>query len=133
MAITVPLKILDDTEQTYLSRNPKNRYKAMEETLERFKDVDPKGRFLMLLPEDVRDLENLLRDQVPSGKALLTLVKRLVNVSVGGVEVPMVEQQLTAINERAAFHGVEPKVYLERELEKAINHACTGHYSVARV
>lgn len=133
MAITVPLKLADETEQTYLERNPKNRYKAMEETLEKFKDLDPKARFLILTPEDVRQMEDYVRDQVPSAQALLALLRRLTSVSIGDVNVPLTDLQLQVLKERAGFHGKAPDEYVPEELLKAVNYAVSGHYAVPRV
>lgn len=133
MALTVPLKIEDATDQAYLIRSPKNRYKSMEETLERFKDIDPKGRYLLLSPDDVRQLEDYVKDQVPSGAALLALVRRLTSVQIGGTSLPLTEVQLQTLKERAAFFGKPMDEFVIEELAKAVNYACSGVYAVARV
>ncbi len=132
MALTVPLRLKDETDQVYLDRNPKGRYKAMEETLEKFKDLDPKGRYLLLHGSQLADLENRLKTTVGTPDELLGWVDRLTKVGVGGVDIPLSDFQLQQLKDRAAYWEVPAEEYIRQELIKAVGFMCTGRYEVTR-
>jgi hypothetical protein len=133
MAITVPLKVKDETDQIYLGRNPTNRYKEMEKTLETFKDLDPSRRYLIITPEMLKTIEDHLKLQIGSPEELLALLKRLTSYQVGGIEVALNETQLQVLSDRAKYWNREdPQAYVKEELTKALNHMVTGHYAVSR-
>lgn len=134
MALTIPLKIQDETDQVYLERNPKNRYEAMKQTLEKFRDLDPKGVFLILGPEDIREIEGALRNQVRTKEALVRECTRLTTIAIGGIEIPMTDLQMQTLKERATYWNKDdPNGYIKEELIKAVNHACYGVYEVPKV
>ena len=132
MAITIPLKLNDSTDQTYLARNPKNRYKAMEETLEAYQGLDPKGRQLVLNQDQVRELEEYLKISGINATELLRLVKRLVTIEIGGLSFALPDAHLEELAKRADYWEQPREAYVRGEVEKALNFAVTGTYAAPR-
>ena len=121
LAMLVQLKISDELYEKYARRNPENPRKALEETLELYKDLEPGVPRLIVENPELRELKRLSGQVLTDAKELLTYVKRTQTVSIGGVEVELsvgARQRLEALSLAVA----EPyDVFTKRRLQNAVD------------
>ncbi len=120
------LKITDDTYEHYASYNKADPRAAMTLQLSRFRGVDPASRVIIIPKEERIELEQLLGVPLDSAKELVSIVRRLLTVKVGGAEIPLSPDQVYRIEDNARFHGTDPKLYLEELAKQAFEFAAGG-------
>ena len=120
------LKVADATFEKYASYNTANPKLALTQQLTRFMGVDPTSRILILPKEERAELEALLNQPLESARELVSIVKRLLSVKVGEVEVSLKPDQAYRIEDQARFHGVEPREFLKEKALWALEYAAGG-------
>lgn len=102
--ITLP----DELFARYADRDPKNPRKAIERALEKFVDVHPDDR-LLLVPKNVRqELEKLIGKPIESWDKFLSFFKDALSIKAGEVSVPLTEGQIKRLKTQADFFKKDP-------------------------
>lgn len=119
----ITITLSDETFQKYGKLYPGNVAKGLGEQLERFKDYPPQERLLFLKPEHRRELESLNRQPIEGPDELVKLVKFLLGIRVGGVEVPLSVPQMKRAESRARFWKKETRDFLVDQVKKGLVYA----------
>lgn len=119
------LKVSDETYEAY-QRFSKVPEQAMAAQLARFKSVDPSSRILIIPKDERAELEHLLGTDIETVAQLVTLVRHLLAVKVGGAEVILTKDQAQRIAEQARFQGLTSTDYIKRQGEWAMEHVAGG-------
>lgn len=120
------LKVTDDTFEHYAQYNKADPKAAMVAQLSRFRGVDPSSRVLVLPKAEREELEILLGIPLESAKELVSVVKRLLSVKLGPVEVEATPDQVYRLEDQARFMGLEPSDYLKLRAKESIEYAAGG-------
>lgn len=109
----INLKLSDELFEFYVKKYglPK-AYAVMKRALEAMKEVDDNEPYLFIVGEDRLTLQNIFQTTLDSPKKLITLVKNLIAVRVGGVDIPFTSDELARLQMQATFHGRELDVYI---------------------
>src|SRR5260221_2995900 len=99
----VSLKISDEVYEKYAEYDNSNPRLAMEQQLNRFKDISPKDRDLIIPSKARQALEALLGRQIETPEDLVKVVDVMVKIKVGNVEIPLTEGQMKRLLSQAAF------------------------------
>ncbi len=85
--------------------------------LSRFSSVNPKERWLLISPEDRREVERALGElSVSNGAMLVRRIKAHASVHLGKRQIMLSAGQLREIEARAKRNGKDPQVELDRLL-----------------
>ncbi len=120
------LKVPDETYEIYSDYNRADPKAAMAAQLNRFRAVDPTSRILLIPKNERIELERLLGTDLESAAQLVTLVKNLLAVRVGGAEVILTKDQAQRIAEQAKFQGLTTQEYIQVQGEWAMQHVAGG-------
>lgn len=114
------LKIPDDTYEQYAAYNKADPKAAISTQLTRFRGIDPTSRILILPKEERGELERLLGTDLESAQQLVKLVRNILALKVGAVEVELLPDEASRIADQARFHGIDPNEYLREKARWAI-------------
>lgn len=122
MAI-LTIKIDDETLEKYRAMSPEAPQKAIETTLERFKNVPTASRALVVEDGDRKELEKLHGKLFETSADVLRWVKSLVEVNVLGVTVHMKAGQKRKLEAEAKAFRQPFEDYVEKRVQAAIDRA----------
>lgn len=113
----------DETFEAYAKYTPESPQKGIEAQLERFKGIPPSERALIFTSSERGSLEKLFGRPIEAAGDLEKWIRKLQEVEVGGVSVPLSEGQVKRLASNANFFGEKPRVMLERKIRTALNDA----------
>lgn len=119
----VTIQVPDSVWEEYAEYNPDSPQTSMKQQLIRFAGVNPAQRCLLIPAAQRVELESLIGQQVETADELVSHIRRLCTVTVGGAEVPVTKGQMQRLNEQARFHGKDPREYLVQQAKDALSYA----------
>lgn len=122
MAI-VSISLKDETFEKYSTYSPEDPRKGIETQLERFKGIPPSERALIFNSEDRGEIEKLFGRPIEAAAELVKWVKRLQEVNVGGIDIPLTEPQVKKLESDARFFGEKAETMLPRKARTALRDA----------
>ncbi len=125
MAI-LSITLLDKTFETYAKYSPASPAKGIEAQLERFKTISPKERALVFSSEERGEIEKLYGMPIEKAADLIKWLKKLQEVQVGGLTLPLTEGQVKRLESNAKFFGTTPMVLLKQKVQGALFDALGG-------
>lgn len=112
----VTMSIPDETYEAFQKQvKGKGEAAVRDEILariERFKDVPPSDRVLVLKADERRQLERLFQTSVTSAADLISKVRKLCSVTFGSLEIPFTYDEMVRLRTQASFHGWEPEAFV---------------------
>lgn len=119
----VSLKVPDEVFEAYGAQNPQNPRLAMEQTLERFKGVNPGQKAILLVGEPLAALQTLLGGSYDGASDLVLAIRKALVVAVDGVEVALTESQRKAISDTIKyFPKMEPREFTAQKIKEGLQH-----------
>lgn len=122
MAI-VTLRVPDETLEKYKQMHPSNPSLAMENQLKKYQEVSYKERNVILPGEARRELEAIYGTSIESPSAFVGWVKRLVTISVEGLEFSLKAGQRKTIEGEASFWKKDFKPFAQVRIQNMIDSA----------
>ena len=123
MAI-LTLKIDDEVLEKYKARaGDLTPQTALEATLVRFQEVDPKRRFLLFSDEEREKIEGLFGHPIETAGQFVAWVKDLLSVNVLGVDIPMRDGQRKRLAAEAKFWKTPFEDYVESKITRIVDQA----------
>lgn len=117
----ITLSLPDETHAKYVGYAPQNPNKALSRQLQRFEDVSPTDRYLVLTPENLAEIERAAKQTFETLDKLVTWVNEQRRISVAGVDMELSESQLKALEREAAFYDRPLADYLRQRVMTLIN------------
>jgi hypothetical protein len=114
------LAISDELYAKYVEMNPQNPHKAIQKQLERFQEVKPSSRAIVITGDELSEMQRAAEREVVTSKDVLKLVQEALKVKSEDVEVALSEGQRNRLREEAKFWGQEPGAYASRMLKEAM-------------
>lgn len=111
------VRIKDETWDKYVAFNPTNPNRACAEQLEKFSDIDPKDKGLVLNARQRGEVEGLAGRSLESGEQLVGYIKHLIELKVGDVNVLLTEGQKKRLYSEALKQGKTAAEYVEWRLK----------------
>lgn len=122
----VNIVLPDETFAEYAKNSPESPQKGIEAQLERFKGIPPQERALVFTSEERGLLEKLFGRPIEAAGDLVKWIKKLQEIEVGGLSVPLTEGQVKRLQSNATFFGEKPEVMLARKVRTALFDALGG-------
>lgn len=117
------IQLSDETFEKYAKGSPEDPRKGIEAQLERFKDVPVGERALIFDAESRKGLEGLFQRPIEDAAKLTEWVRRLQEIAVGGLSIPLTEAQVKRISTDARFFAVTPEKILKDRVGVALMQA----------
>jgi hypothetical protein len=118
MIVTVRLK--DEVYEKYVAMDRQQPARAVEKQLERFQDVNLASRTLVLSVAERQELEKLLDTTLENGKELITRVRRMVSMDVGGEPVRLTEGQRKRLSDEARHLTKNPSAHATERVTRLL-------------
>lgn len=99
------LAISDELYAKYVEMNPQNPHKAIQKQLERFSEVKPSSRAIVVTGDELSEIQRAAEREVVTAKDVLKLVREALKVKSEDVEVALSEGQGTASGKRRSSGG----------------------------
>lgn len=112
----VTLSIRDETQRMYVEHAPTNPNKAMAEQLEKYKELSPKDKGLVLTATERGTLEGLYGGSLENGAALVAWVEKLKSVTLEETRLRLTDGQRKRLESEAYKQGKTAASYIEWRL-----------------
>jgi hypothetical protein len=120
----ISLKVSDEVFEAYGTHNPQNPRLAMEQALERFQEVTPNKKAILIAGEALAELQRLLDGTFEGASDLLPALRKALTVKVGDVEVALTESQRKAISDTVKyFPKMETREFTEQKIKEGLRYA----------
>jgi hypothetical protein len=123
----VQLRIPDEIHEKYKTIAPTGPEKAMTSHLERFSDVKPGARVLILTTDEMNQLQEMVGKYVATGKELLDIVSACLSYKLDKLTVKFEADLLSRAQDQAMFEGADLKTYMEAKLIEGFKVAVDGY------
>jgi len=124
--MVVNLSIPDELYALYVGMNKTNPGKAMVKQLQRFGDVNPGTRVVILKDESLAELQRLAERSLETPKDILSLVEKALHIEGEGVQVKFTDVQRNRMRQDAKFWNEDPGVYASKKLQTMVDTAFGG-------
>jgi hypothetical protein len=119
--MVLSITISDELYAKYVAMNPQNPHKAIQKQLDRFSEVTPGLRAIVLSGDDLSELQRLAQKSVETPKEVVKLVGDALTIQNEGVEVQISEGQRARLRQEASFWGQDPGKYASDALKTAMH------------
>lgn len=119
LSITLP----DETFAEYAKHCPDDPRRGIEAQLERFKGLPPGERVLFFDEKSRSELERLFQRPIEDPAKLVEWVKKLQELNVAGIEVPLTEGQAKRLASDAKFFNTTPEKLVKTRVTTALRDA----------
>lgn len=114
------IRLADETMAKYQEMHPQNPTLALENQLEKFKEVSYKERVLVFPAEVRRELEHLVGKPIEDAKEFVEWVKKLQVFKAGEVDIPLTDGQRKRLEGEAKFYGQPLETYIRTRVQSAV-------------
>jgi len=121
--MVVNLSVPDDLYAHYVEMNKQNPGKAMVKQLQRFSEIRPGARAIVISGDELAELQRLAEKSVETPKDIVKLVSQALHVEEEGVKVKFTEQQRNRMRQDAKFWSQDPGVYASKKLQAMVDTA----------
>lgn len=125
----VEIQIQDSIFKKYQEYNTADPYKALSRQIQRFADVNPADRVIIIDAENRRKLEALLNETTTDAASLVEKVKSLLTIKVDDIKVALTPETVETLKSQAEFEGMDQKEYTEQKIREGIEVAVMGFVS----
>jgi hypothetical protein len=119
MVLTITLS--DDLYSKYVAMNPQNPQKAIQKQLDRFSEVTPGLRAIVITGDTLSELQRAAQKSVETPAEVLKLVKDALTVEKEGVEVQFSDGQRARLRQEAIFWNQDPGKFASDALRTAMS------------
>lgn len=119
--MVINFSIPDEIYQKYVAMNPQNPHKAILKQLDRFQDVRPGDRAIVIAGDDLVSLQRQTQNLVNTPQEVIDLVKNALTVRSEDVNVQLSETQRSRIRQEANFWQKDPGEYASDALKVAVS------------
>lgn len=114
------ISIPDEVYAKYVGMNPQNPHKAIQKQLERFAEVTPSSRVVIITGDDLSEIQRAAERSVETPKDVVKLVQEALKVKSEDVEVSLSEGQRNRLRAEAQFWGKSPGEYASAKLKEVM-------------
>lgn len=114
------IRISDETMAKYQEMHPQNPTLAIENQLEKFKEVSYKERVLLFDSTSRKDLEHLVGKPIEDAHEFVQWVRKLIVFKVGELEISLTDAQRKRLEGEAKFYAQPLDGYVKSRVESAI-------------
>jgi hypothetical protein len=114
------ISVPDEIYAKYVGMNPQNPHKAIQKQLERFSDVRPGDRAIVVTGDDLSEVQRAAQRSVETPKDIVKLIEEALKVKSEDVEVSLTEGQRNRLRAEASFWGKAPGEYASNALKEAM-------------
>jgi len=116
ITLTLPDELYDSLKKN-VGDDGRKVPNLIRECLERYGNLSPATRPIILGVEHRLALEEILESTINSPEAVVDLCQRLATIDMGEVECPFSIDELEIMKQQAAFMGETMEQYLTRQVE----------------
>ena len=114
------ISVPDEVYAKYVGMNPQNPHKAIQKQLERFQEVTPGSRVIIVTGDDLSEIQRAAERSVETPADVVKLVREALKVKSEDVEVSLSEGQRNRLRAEAQFWGKTPGEYASNALKEAV-------------
>lgn len=110
------IRVSDETFDKYVGYDKSNPRLAMEQQLERYRDVSPKDRVLVLNAEQRKRLEKLWSAPIEDMDQFVSWIEKLHSMHIMGQPIPLTKNQINQLAQQAGFYHKAPAEYIGEKI-----------------
>lgn len=114
------IRVSDETMAKYQEMHPQNPTLAIENQLEKFRDVSYKDRVLLFSPETRKELEHLVGRPIENDAEFVNWVKKILVFKMDGIEIALTDGQRKRLEGEAKFYSQPLDKYIRMRVQSAV-------------
>lgn len=114
------IRLSDETMTKYQEMHPQNPVLAIENQLEKFKDVSYKERVLLFEASVRKELEHLYGKPIEDAQEFVNWVKKAIVFKAGEVDVPLTDGQRKRMELEAKFSNQPLQDYIKSRVQSSL-------------